>query len=431
MIDGIKIVNLGIEPEIFLNNELLDFPQSISEKTGEILNKKRTIEYKGLIITITPENVVKISGSLHKYSNNGYHNHNDFTYSDLLNVIVDLWRLFSINPANVVLNNLEFGVNVEVPFNPNLFIDNLIHFKRTCFNVVTRNKQKYAESLKNRYILKIYNKGLQYGLETNILRYEIKVIRSEHLKQFDIKHLHDILNLEKLDILKKDLVESFKDIVYWNPGINEDRFPTKQKELLKNGKSLIYWNELYQAQRRTYYNKLKSFRELVDQYGEFPFHSIPDQINSKWDQLLNFSTKDLRKLTEFENELQIPKIAQINISNKLLIRANNNSEIERKCLVTGLDISMQKRGSKFLCTTGIKYIYENDKSTFEILEKRLTDKWENESLEVRINEIHHSIRNESNNARNNLKTAINRINKYPTLFPVNDFIDPEKKILIS
>ena len=38
-----------------------------------------------------------------------------------------------------------------------------------------------------------------------------------------------------------------------------------------------------------------------------------------------------------------------------------------KCLVTGLDISMQKKGSKFLCFAGLKYYKENEPETFDFL----------------------------------------------------------------
>ena len=191
---------------------------------------------------------------------------------------------------------------------------------------------------------------------------------------------------------------------------------SKQKKLLRDGQSKFYWNDLKQNHRRNYYNKLKEFKDLVNQNGIYPFNLIPDLISEKCKQLLSNYNENLHKLTDFENTLKKQEIAQINISNKLLKRATH-----KRCIITGLDISMQKE-SKFLSISGIRYIYDNDKRTFKELTKRLSNKWINESLEIQIREIAHSIRRE----RSNLKNRIKRIEREPVLFPTKDYIHPDK-----
>lgn len=50
--------------------------------------------YNGLTFDIYNSGRVFISGSLHKYWNNGHHNHNDFSYTDVLSTIEDLVSKF-------------------------------------------------------------------------------------------------------------------------------------------------------------------------------------------------------------------------------------------------------------------------------------------------------------------------------------------------
>jgi len=104
--------------------------------------------------------------------------------------------------------------------------------------------------------------------------------------------------------------------------------------------------------------------------------------------------------------------------------------LEKQCLVTGLDISMQKITSKFMSISGIKFYKKNYPEIYKELKKRLSDKWKNESLEIRFKEIAHSIRNEYfnklNNSRNNTKRSINKILSMPSLFDNRLLIDKRK-----
>lgn len=432
MIDGFKILNLQIDSKILLNNNYLDFPLSISGKNdGEILNHKRTAVNKNLVFTITPDQIVKLSGSFHKYKNNGVHNYDDFFFSDLKKVISELVQKFGINPNIVKLNNLEYGVNLRVTFDPNLFIKGLISYKGSRFNITERQSQCSAEVMKERYYLKIYNKGLQYGIGKNILRYEIKVIKSEHLKQFNIACLADLLNKENLKLLGQCLVASFDSILYWDDTINMDTLTQKERDKLLNGQSPFYWENLLQNHRRAYFNKVKKFRTLVQLHGKNNFAQIRDLISTKWDELLNDSGQNIHELTVLKNSLPVSKCARINISNKVLISASSKKANDQKCLVTGLDISMQKEKSKFLCISGIRYYFENDEQVYSELKKRLAIRWKDEPLEIKFREIAHSIRNEFFNPKNNIKKSIKRINIYPTLFPTNEFIKKEKLYIIT
>ncbi|MBN2213398.1 MAG: hypothetical protein JW723_04075 [Bacteroidales bacterium] len=101
----------------------------------------------------------------------------------------------------------------------------------------------------------------------------------------------------------------------------------------------------------------------------------------------------------------------------------------KRCPVTGLDISMQPKNSKFLSCSGVKWYYENKRETYmNILEPRLTGTWKDKPLDRQFSEIAHAIRNSDSNPRNNTKRAVSRIiNEKDTLFSNIGLID--KKIL--
>ena len=96
MIDYIRSMNLNIDPSTILNNKLLRFPQLIDPKTGEIINRNRYAAYKGLRFTVSTDGNLRLSGSLHMYKNNGEHNHDDFIYADLVDVVQELNKEFGI-----------------------------------------------------------------------------------------------------------------------------------------------------------------------------------------------------------------------------------------------------------------------------------------------------------------------------------------------
>jgi len=104
---------------------------------------------------------------------------------------------------------------------------------------------------------------------------------------------------------------------------------------------------------------------------------------------------------------------------------------QRRCLVTGLDISMQKASSRFLGKNGIKFIYSNQPEVFIQLRKRLSSKWDDAPSEKQIEEIAHSIRNEYHNQRIYYKGAIERVNSIPSLFDNYDLISTRKRVLAT
>lgn len=437
MIDGLKILNLSITSDLLLGNPLLVFPLPVDEASGEIIRQKRTAQYRGLGLVLKPDGVVQLHGSLHKCKNGGSHNFDDFFYSDLLNVVIDLHEKFGINPKKVILNNLEFGVNILLPYNPCKFIDDLITHRTDPFSIQKGQRKLIAEAFYQRYVVKIYNKGLQYGCDKRILRFEVKVLKMVHLKNLGIETLWDILIPEKLKKLGTELVRCFSELIFFDSSIQLKNIPVKHAKILQEGNNTKIWQKLKEEKGANWNKKKNQFRELVKKYGQRNYFQIEKLIQEKWDYLSDFNEKNVHVLTDFQNRLdgiaepfgkaeKMLRNTQINISTKELNPIKPEMEKKRICLVTGLDISMQKDDSIFLCTAGLKYYKINHPAIWIDLNERLSQKWQNASEKNQLEEIAHSIRNEYYNPKNNTRKSIRKINEYPTLFDNMKLINPEK-----
>ncbi|NOQ25440.1 MAG: hypothetical protein GQ564_08760 [Bacteroidales bacterium] len=101
---------------------------------------------------------------------------------------------------------------------------------------------------------------------------------------------------------------------------------------------------------------------------------------------------------------------------------------EKICPVTGLDISMQAKNSKFLSSSGVKWYYENDRKIFDkILAPRLTESFKSKDIKFQFKKITHSIRNADSNPRNNTRRAIKKLlNEKDSLFNNMQLIDKYK-----
>ena len=106
------------------------------------------------------------------------------------------------------------------------------------------------------------------------------------------------------------------------------------------------------------------------------------------------------------------------------IQTENRSK--RFCVRTGLDISMQKSNSRFLCTEAIKFYKKYYPEIWQQLLQRLSPRWHGCSEETQIREIHHSIRNEHFNKIHNTKRSIKRVMEEPALFNQLDLIRRDK-----
>ena len=149
MVDSIKILDLSVSAHTLLNSPALLFPLAVEEPTGAVLNTPRRATVDGLTFTLVPTRAdaaryrVEVAGSLHRYARNGQHNADDFTAAELLAVLDQLVMIYGIDPFTSTLNNVEFGVNIRLPFAVSTVLDALICYKGVPFVLHRENGFTY------------------------------------------------------------------------------------------------------------------------------------------------------------------------------------------------------------------------------------------------------------------------------------------------
>ncbi|MDP1995534.1 MAG: hypothetical protein Q8K40_09865, partial [Ignavibacteria bacterium] len=161
MIDFIKIIIKDLNPSILEANLLLDFYDTVNLTTGEIktinrngqkVTPSKNASYKGLEFKIYDTGTIILSGSLHKYWNDGAHNYNDFNIESVLWVLRDLKTKFDIEPEQCALKCLEIGINITPPIATNDILDNCFLHKTKSFEYQKNSDEgKYKQVQHSQY----------------------------------------------------------------------------------------------------------------------------------------------------------------------------------------------------------------------------------------------------------------------------------------
>lgn len=438
MIDFLKIHNLPVLPEKLLNNEHLTFPLSNVSNDGEVLNRPQIAHFQTLTFKIKGNNS-KLSGSLHKYRYEGK-NWPDFNLFDIQETIHELSETFEFDPKKAVLNFLEIGVNIPLDYDPDQIINCLVIHGKEGFNKlpIKRNtKGNGRMSEKDDYIIKVYNKSLQYGLLFNLLRFEIKVKRIGFLKRYGINGL-TLADLTKPDLYPKFkimLLDILSGIVIYNPDIDPDKIPNLiDQRLFEVGRYADHWQQL---DRRRKSEKLNRFKELAGTNAII--ETLKTKVSDKWELLTKpdkiHTLQDSNrpdKIHTLSKEQNRPTNDQTGQNTPTI-----KGEIVRACIVTKLPIHNQRPETNNLTAKGIQWYFINEPETYKNkLEILLTEKWlirnQGEPIENYFAEIYHMIRNKKLNPKNNtFKCYQNLENKGLKLFSTFELLPPAKLKLIK
>jgi len=370
MIDGILILRLAVNIHDLLNNDLLLFPLHIDNNGGEILDKARTSEHRGLFF-ILKNNNVKLKGSLHKYWNNGNHNYNDYFFTNLQQTIFELSENFRINPDKSILNNLEFGVNVQMKYTSAEVFRSIVNYKGTPFNKFSISGAKGIECETDNFYIKIYDKGHQYNQPGNLLRFEIKVRKMKFFKDRDIKinSLATLLNYSEIIKLKRVIIGIFNEILFTDNNINQNNLTPANRLILSQGSNAKYWEQLkpdskefeggnkskeYIRKRKKYHRKRDKFKLLIEKYSTSTMQKdISLLIEKKCNELL----KIVDKFPDCLTDTKTADSGQIHISN-IVGYCPTSANDTRVCFTCKNDISHKKKTARF-CSKKCKNNYTN------------------------------------------------------------------------
>lgn len=426
MIDFIKIIIKDLKPSLLEANPLLDFYDNINLKTGEIRTTNRNgnkvtpskkAMYKNLEFKIYDTGLITLSGSLHLYWNDGKHNYNNFNNEAVLWVLSDLRTKFNIEPQQCILRCLEIGININPPIPTNEILDNCFLHKTSPFEFKYNSDEgKFKQVQHNEYIIKIYNKALNYkskgfDIDTEIMRFELKYTTLTRLKQKGIFTLQDLINYDLYNF-KHEVLKEWQNVLYYDNTIQIEALSTKLKKAVLDYRNPNYWTGLLAN------NQNKNFTYHKNQLKEI--------VLKNSNKIKDLTSKIISKRIDFLNVNTIQNEAY-NISSNWIVEGlnydvKNTYEIEVKddsfnrtvCRVTGLSLAGQKN-SHFISHTGLKLLYKSDIDLFNwVLQKHLPKQYKNSDLETKIIQIAKSIR--TKDCVNHIKQNRLYQNNQPQLF---------------
>jgi hypothetical protein len=368
MIDFIKIViRIPYLIKVVWENPLLEFLSEQERRFNDEIRTYHKKTYKGLTFTLFADKM-EITGSLHKYFNDGIHNANDFSFLNSILVIYELEKVLNLDLKNCFIVNLEYGLNV-LPIMES--VKNIVvwlkYHERNEFRYFpelqyAKLAARYSSNGKiNWYkVIKGYAKGLQlfdgktYG-DPNLFRIEVKSKRSKYINRFGIYTLQDLTIGDIYLRLGNELLRE------WDNVLLLDKTLPDAKEL-SNFKSLDFWENCFNEYRNKFSRQKRKYYSLLSKY--------PNNLHTQIHNLLE------SKLKIFEKELRSGAISTAiqDTANKesgaYSIIVKGEFAPKRVCPVTGINISMQKDNSFLLSNTGLKHIKEHNPVLYELLRKR-------------------------------------------------------------
>lgn len=275
MIDFIKIEIPFYSRAKLLENRFLDFKSKYSLTTGELSESKIIAEYKGMKFISLNSNRLIIQGSIHKYFNflqnktapNQYtaekiakgFNGNTFNNTQLKFAINNLCNTIEIKPNKAILRGFEYGLNITIKHKCNLFLNSLIQHKNLTFSSVKDINQFYRQAKHQRFIVKCYDKQIQYGLNKQTIRFENKQTKMIDLNNLPIVTLADLQKSKNLNLLLPLLLKKWDEVILYDFTIKKKLLSKNQKEKNKDLSNPYFWQNTKANHTHRYKKRLKDY----------------------------------------------------------------------------------------------------------------------------------------------------------------------------
>jgi len=343
MIDNFKTVTFNPRQinKIWNNTSLL----YKSDKDYRVEDEVRNVEvrmYKNLIFKKF-FNRLEISGSIHYFFNDGLHNANDFNVTDCISTFKEIIKHFNIRSKLFKVIGLEYGCNIHPQKEVNQVLSSLRFY----------GKKKIIESLeyKNFYIagtkyksVKIYNKTQdcpKYA-KPNVLRFEVKTNESQFLRTLGINTLKNLLSRSIYKRLAESILTEWNNILIFDFDVIELR----EKHITE------YWlDAIINKSRNTFTNRKKEYLKSLPKNSLF--YNLQKQLENKTGEFIHcaYLTTDNKSAIVHNRTITKPYNAQ-------------PEKPVKKCAVIGLSLEHEKEDAKYIKTSTLKHLHENDKNKF-------------------------------------------------------------------
>ena len=401
MIDFTKILIPDDHAQRLMHHHALSFQRPINEDTGEYNSRAARIAvYKKMRFEYFPSGRMTLSGSWHKHFT-GDHNHSDFSLTEFAECISSFCHTFELNPDDLKLLQVETGVNISTRLNPDEILKRIVSdwHGETFSRMRQRNyKSIGVELYRAEYGIKVYNKGKQYKLPENLLRFEVKVTTGKYLSRTGFHNLSDLISADAWRSLAGKILNLFDELNISEPSVTHSRLSPSKRTFLSDTERAIFWQGLTIKQR---YKARKRLIKLIELHATNDLRiELRESILSKTidlncdDELMKmgYVFPNRAELPENENGLCFPDSYNV---------VNHTTEPQlsqtKYCKTCGRDISDQRAGSIF-CS------------------------------ESKYGKAAKKCRNTDSNPRNNFTRAVARIELNPMLFDHTPFLKLSNKI---
>jgi len=306
LIDYLKISTTDFDHESLLRHPLLNFSGWTEMETSELkpnkYGNKKYVSYLHNLKIVVYENVTGkftlcILGSIHKFHNNGVHNHNDFCYNDLKITIDRLSEILLFNPKTCKISNIEIGVNIPSKVSSTKVLKGLLMHKGKRFKSYSFDNANYHQVIHENYYIKVYDKAKQYRakghiLDNDIIRIELKYKRMSDLivllnSQGIINRNHIVLDdLKNIEVLKAFgilLIKKWNEILFYDYTISKKDLSKPQRRKLDVWQNINQW-ESFSKQKKSKQKKLLD--DVIKQHSKQIQLQVSNLIQEKLETLL-------------------------------------------------------------------------------------------------------------------------------------------------
>jgi hypothetical protein len=314
MFDGAKHLSLSAPVKTIMTNPRLKFQgKYYLDSSEDIPGRAALAQYQSWRFRAhRSSNIfvrVEAEGSYHRYHNDGRHNYDDFRRIHLARTIENMRTDLCFLPRSEKLNNIEFGVNIKLDFSVTQVLESLLTYKGIPFLQSIDNPFYYQCETKE-FIIKIYDKGRQFKLRDNILRFEIKVRSMNYLKtkNIHINFLSDLLNQENYQSIGQLLQNCFSAILFRDLDLDRSNLTQEDKQLYYLGCLRESWKRPKRSDfssQRNYDRTRKSQSRLEHNFRVLYTPSfqkkLEEMICQKWQYLTTTDQEEEEEISDIRS----------------------------------------------------------------------------------------------------------------------------------
>lgn len=272
-VDFLKLVSLSPT----LRKTLQEHPDLTWKMDVERIKNKRT----GEISTTTIKEVdgirfefhdikIEIHIKPHYLYNGDKHNANDFDVINCIKTLKTFLRRFDLNPSELFIINLEYGVNLPTPFEVCMLIESLEYHSKNKFHTdkdypfCKRSASIGANrEFSNYKLIKAYAKSIQFPEHVNVFRFEVRSRKSRFINKLGIYTLSDLMVQEKYSRFKTSLVEEFDKVLFLDRQLDMSVFNASERACLLSYSSPYSWEDYKRQHRNTFSNHKRRYEALA------------------------------------------------------------------------------------------------------------------------------------------------------------------------